>query len=168
MSQSSDTRPCPFCGELIKVAAVKCRFCGEFLDKSLPLAQPDEDEPQSETKTSVDQVLFWILPVGRNFFAIAASYFGFLALVPYSMIAFALFPSEARRETQRMVMLLGLGLNCILGFLAMALGVIGVVLVLQGYKRGLPRSIIGIICGLAGVGVYSLFVLWFIRTYIGW
>lgn len=26
-----DSRPCPVCGETIKVAAVKCRFCGEDL-----------------------------------------------------------------------------------------------------------------------------------------
>jgi predicted nucleic acid-binding Zn ribbon protein len=28
-------RPCPMCGEMILVSAVKCRFCGEVLDKSL-------------------------------------------------------------------------------------------------------------------------------------
>lgn len=30
-----DRRPCPSCGEPIKVAAKKCKFCGEFLDPSL-------------------------------------------------------------------------------------------------------------------------------------
>ncbi len=28
-------KPCPMCGEMIQQSAVKCRFCGEVLDKSL-------------------------------------------------------------------------------------------------------------------------------------
>jgi membrane protein YdbS with pleckstrin-like domain len=29
---ASDTKPCPACGEIIKVGAIKCRFCGEDIE----------------------------------------------------------------------------------------------------------------------------------------
>jgi predicted RNA-binding Zn-ribbon protein involved in translation (DUF1610 family) len=34
----AETKPCPFCGESIQGAAVKCRHCGEMLDPSLRAA----------------------------------------------------------------------------------------------------------------------------------
>jgi hypothetical protein len=30
---AEERRPCPFCGQWIKVQAIKCRFCGEYLDE---------------------------------------------------------------------------------------------------------------------------------------
>jgi TM2 domain-containing membrane protein YozV len=33
------SRPCPFCGEQILTAAIKCRFCGSNLTAGAPLAQ---------------------------------------------------------------------------------------------------------------------------------
>ena len=42
------TKPCPFCAETIQAAAVKCRFCGEFLNtpkaRALLEKQNDQDE----------------------------------------------------------------------------------------------------------------------------
>ena len=61
------TKQCLFCAETIQARAIKCRFCGEFLnsDKAKALeADPESDSQSSEDEetTDTDNVLFVARP----------------------------------------------------------------------------------------------------------
>lgn len=50
-AQNQQTKPCPYCGEQIAVAAKKCRFCGELLDEEERAAREQASRPQPVNQT---------------------------------------------------------------------------------------------------------------------
>ena len=59
---ASETKECLFCAETIQAAAVKCRFCGEFLNskraRALAAGQDPDSTPAEGEKKQSEEVLF--------------------------------------------------------------------------------------------------------------
>jgi uncharacterized membrane protein YvbJ len=57
-------KKCPFCAEEIQDEAVKCRFCGEFLDKSAKQMADKSGEPKTKWYFLTSVVVIAILCIG--------------------------------------------------------------------------------------------------------
>jgi hypothetical protein len=152
-------RPCPYCGEQIKSNAVKCRFCGEFLeDEDEELEDEDEDEDEDD-----GGAMKWVAPVNRSGFAILAGYLGLLALVPVPFILYGFFASETNLKGTEKVLEVGAYINVALGAVSVLVGLIAIFMVFVSGKGGLGRAIFAIVAGIAGALAYWLLVnSWFI------
>jgi len=76
------TKPCPFCAETIQAAAVKCRFCGEFLNTKKAKALESKTDADSES-TGQEEIDDNILFAGRP------SLWGMAPAVVKGLIVFA-------------------------------------------------------------------------------
>jgi hypothetical protein len=56
------TKPCPYCAETIRYAAVKCRFCGEFLSGAKARSGTDgqSDESQKDAESQEGNGALWV------------------------------------------------------------------------------------------------------------
>lgn len=166
-----DSRPCPYCGELIKVTAIKCRFCGEFLAKTKgrPVAGPAPGEEPYEEEGERGEIMSWLFPMGNNLWAMLSCYLGILALIPFPILGFlvAMLTSANDADAGRTYVMVGCGICLLTGVAAIILGVVALMQILQSDQPGLMRSVFGVGAGLIGSVLYPVvFLMWFLPTFL--
>ena len=79
-----NTKPCPFCAEIIQARAMKCRFCGEFLNTAKDRALEAEAEAQADSPSEDGQIDDGVMFAGRP------SFFGMIPTLIKALILLAI------------------------------------------------------------------------------
>jgi len=72
MSTAKTMKPCPYCGESIIATAVKCRFCGEFIE--------EEGQAPRTSSSGADDAVQFIVPINVSGWSLVACYAGFIGM----------------------------------------------------------------------------------------
>lgn len=85
-----ESKDCPFCAESIALAALKCKHCGEFLDRDAPSRHfaptPSISYPETTTRSAqpAGDATGGVIPY-KNTPALFAYYFGVFSVIPCFM-----------------------------------------------------------------------------------
>ena len=95
-----ENKDCPYCGEIIKRIAKKCKHCGEFLDERM---RRDQEERERASRRP-DPSLAAVIPVGRAPSAIAAGYLGLLSpliiFAPFALLVGILALNQMKKDPE--------------------------------------------------------------------